>query len=254
LAASARYDADDRFGDRATWRLAPAYTIAATGTVLKASVGTGDKAPNLSELFVSFPAFNFFANPNLKPETSFGYDLGFEQPLWNARARLGATWFHNDIRDLIETNTAGDSYANIGRATTYGVESFASLALSDRLALRADYTWTIARDDVASQELLRRPKNKASVAATWQASRRLRLAATLVYVGAWVDGNRDFSIPRLMASPYATVNVSGDYDLGHGVTLFARIDNLLDRHYEDPVGFDKPGLGAYGGVRVAIRP
>ena len=252
FAVSARYDADDRFGDKATWRFAPAYTVAATGTVLRASVGAGYKAPTLSELFVSFPAFNFFANPNLKPETSFGYDLGFEQPL--GPVRFGATWFHNDIRDLIETNAAGDSYANIGRAVTYGVESFASWALSARLSLRADYTWTIARDEVAHEELLRRPKNKASATATWRASRRLRLAATAVYVGAWVDGNRDFSVPRLTASPYATVNVSGDYDLGKGLTLFARIDNLLDRRYEDPVGFDKPGIGAYGGVRLALTP
>jgi hypothetical protein len=29
---------------------------------------------------------------------------------------------------------------------------------------------------------------------------------------------------------------------------------LLDRRYENPVGFDKPGIGAYGGVRVALKP
>jgi vitamin B12 transporter len=222
--------------------------------VLKASVGTGFKAPTLSELFVSFPAFNFFANPNLKPETSFGYDAGFEQPIFGRRVRFGATWFHNDIRDLIQANSAGNSYANVGRATTYGVEAFASYKLGDRLGVRADYTWTIARDEVARQELLRRPKTKASATVTWQASRRLRVATSLVYVGAWVDGNRDFSIPRLTASPCATVGVSGDYDLGHGLALFARIDNLLDRRYEDPIGFDKPGIGAYGGVRLALTP
>ena len=43
------------------------------------SVGTGFKPPTLAQLFQSFPAFGFFANPNLKPETSLGYDFGFEQ-------------------------------------------------------------------------------------------------------------------------------------------------------------------------------
>jgi vitamin B12 transporter len=253
VAASARYDSDDRFGDKATWRIAPAYDIAATGTVLKASVGTGFKAPTLSELFVSFPPF-FFANQDLKPETSTGYDVGFEQPLAGGRARFGATWFHNDIRNLIDSNAAGDSWANIGRATTYGVESFAAWSASASVNLRADYTWTIARDDIARQELLRRPRNKATLSASWSATSRLRLSASVLYVGAWVDGNRDFSIQRLMASPYATVNLAGDYDIGHGLTLFARIDNLLDRRYEEPVGFDKPGIGAYGGVRLALTP
>jgi len=125
--------------------------------------------------------------------------------------------------------------------------------LTRTLDLRGDYTWLTARDDAAQVELLRRPKNKASVTADWQATRRLRLAASLVYVGAWLDYDRSGS-SQLMASPYATVNLAGDYDLGHGLTLFARIDNLLDRHYENPVGFDKPGIGAYGGIRVALQP
>ena len=260
VAASVRYDSDDRYGDAATWRVAPAYTVPGLGTVLKASAGTGFKSPTLSELFVSFPDFEFFANPDLKPERSFGYDLGFEQPLWRGRARFGATWFHNDIRDLIEScpDPAGgefaESYCNIGRATTYGVESFVAVSPIPSLDLRADYTWLIARDDIAQEELARRPRNKATLSASWRATPRLRLAASLLYVGAWVDGNRDFSIERLMASPYATVNLAADYDLGHGLTLFGRIDNLLDRRYQEPVGFDRPGLGAYGGVRIALKP
>jgi vitamin B12 transporter len=88
--------------------------------------------------------------------------------------------------------------------------------------------------------------------ANWRVGPRLSLTAVLLYVGAWVDGNRDFSIPRLMASPYASVNLAGAYDLGHGLTLFARVDNLLDRHYESPIGFDKPGIAAYGGVRATL--
>src|SRR5438876_557919 len=75
-AISLRYDSYDRFGSKLTYRVAPALLIPETGTKLKGTVGTGFKGPTLNELFVSFPAFNFFANPNLKPETSLGYDLG----------------------------------------------------------------------------------------------------------------------------------------------------------------------------------
>lgn len=259
IAASARYDSDDRYGGYATWRFAPAYTVAATGTLLKGSVGTGFKSPTLTELFVSFPEFDFFANPGLKPERSFGYDLGFEQPLWQGHVRLGATWFHNDIRDLIEAGPDpalgpfAETYVNIGRATTYGVESFVSLRVTSTLDLRVDYTWLIARDDIAQTELLRRPTNKASVTADWRPVQHLRLAASLVYVGAWLDFDRSGSF-ELTASPYANVDLSGDYDLGHGVSVFARLNNLLNRRYEDPVGFDKPGIGAFGGLKVSLKP
>ena len=252
VAASVRYDDNDRFGGVTTWRIAPTYLIAATGTELKATYGTGFKAPTLTQLYVSFPSFFFFANPNLRPETSEGYDIGFEQPLAGGALRFGATWFHTVIINLIETSADFTTYANIGRATNSGVESFASLALGRRVSLRADYTYTVARDDIAHQELLRRPQDKASLGATWRPVDRLSLSGTLLYVGSRVDANRDFSIPRLMASPYSTVNVAASYDLGRGIILFGRIDNLLDRHYENPVGFDKPGIGAFGGVKVAF--
>ncbi len=252
IAASIRYDDNDRFGGKTTFHIAPTFLIAATGTQLKATYGTGFKAPTLTQLFVSFPEFFFFANPDLKPETSEGYDIGFEQPLAEGRLRVGATWFHNVIRNLIETSADFTTYANIGRATTYGVESFAALAVSRKLSLRADYTYTIARDDIAAQALLRRPKNKVSLQAVWRPTDRLSLSSSLLYVGGRVDANRDFSIPRLTASPYSTLNLAASYDLGKGVTLFARVDNLLNRHYEDPVGFDKPGVGAFGGVKVSL--
>ena len=52
---------------------------------------------------------------------------------------------------------------------------------------------------ILHQELLRRPKHKATVSANWQASDALSVNASVLYVGSWVDGNRDFSIPRLRA-------------------------------------------------------
>ena len=117
---SLRYDDNDRFGGKATYRIAPAYFIKDTGTKLKASVGTGFKAPTLSEMYQSFLPF-FFANPNLRPETSVGYDLGIEQTLLSDVVRLGATYFHNNIKDLIDSNPDFTSLTNIGRALTYGV-------------------------------------------------------------------------------------------------------------------------------------
>ena len=249
LAASARYDSDARFGGKATWRIAPAYTVAATGTLLRASVGTGYKAPTLNELFVSYPSFFFFANPNLKPESSTGYDLGVEQPLAKERLRLGATWFHTAIRNLIDTNATFDSYANVGRATTYGVESFAALAVDKRLSLRADYTWTVARDDIAGVDLARRPRHKGDIAATWRPTDRLTLSATALFVGARREANRYGTASGLTASPYAAVNLAGSYALAKGVTVFGRIDNALDSRTQEPIGFDRPGIGAFAGVR-----
>jgi vitamin B12 transporter len=251
-ALSVRYDSDDRFGDKLTWRIAPAYTVAATSTLLKASYGTGFKAPTLNQLFVSFPSFDFLANPNLRPETSEGYDAGFEQPVFAGKLRFGVTGFHNAIRNLITDNADFTSYANIGRATTYGAETFVAITPIRQLTARVDYTYLVARDDIAQQELLRRPKTKIDFTAVWRPTDKLTLSATGLYVGKRIDGNRDFSIPRLTAGPYATFGVAGEYALNKSLTAFARIDNLADRRYEDPTGFQRPGIGAFGGIRLGL--
>ena len=250
VAASGRYDDNERFGGKGTWRIAPAYLIPKSGTKLKASYGTGFKAPSLTQLFVSFPAFNFFANPNLEPEESEGFDLGFEQSLAGERVLVGATYFHNDITNLIAANATFTSLENVGAATTEGVETFVSVAVTERFRVRADYTYTDAVDDTTGLELLRRPRHKASLNAIWIPIDRLTISASALYVGSQVDGNRSFSVQRLDTDPYFLVNLAADYDLGRGVTLFARIDNLFDERYENPTGFQRPGFGVFAGMRV----
>jgi vitamin B12 transporter len=249
---SVRYDDNDRFGGKTTYRIAPEFVVTETGTTFKGSVGSGFKAPTLNQLFVNFPDFDFFANPHLKPESSVGYDLGFEQALLEKKLRFGMTYFHNHIHDLIEDNSTFTSDANVDRASTYGFENFIAYAPIARLLMRADYTYTLAQDDILREELLRRPKVKASFAATWQASDALAFATTVLYVGPWIDGNRDFTIPRLTAGGYATTNLAATYVLSRNLSLFGRINNLFDRRYEDPVGFDRPGFGVFAGIKATL--
>jgi vitamin B12 transporter len=250
-ALNVRYDRNDLFGSKFTYRVAPTYVIADTGTRLKASLGSGFKAPTLSELYQDFPPY-FFANPNLKPETSTGYDVGVEQAVAGVALRVGATYFYNRMRNLITDNEDFTSYANIGRAHSDGVESFAEYEPVKALNLRADYTYTEATDDVLNQELLRRPKHKASLNATWRAAAGFSASATLLTLGSWIDGNRDFSVPRLTAAGYTIVNVAASFDINEHFSVFGRVDNLFDRHIENPVGFLQPTLGAFAGVRAKL--
>ena len=249
-AANARYDSHQRFGGRATFRVAPSYLIEATGTRLKASFGTGFKAPTFSQLFQNFPAFFFFANPNLKPETSTGYDAGFEQAL-GEKFSFGATGYYNDIKNLIDTNATFSSYANVGKAVTQGVEAFAAAKVSDDVTLRLDYTYTDAHNAILCQALLRRPKHKVTLDAQWQAMDELLLDANLTYVSSWVDGSRDFVIPRLNAPGYTQINVAATYQLDEHFAVTGRITNLADQRYQNPTGFLAPSLGWYLGIKVA---
>jgi vitamin B12 transporter len=243
---SVRYDDNSRFGDRTTWRVAPAWVIG--NTKLKASAGTGFKAPALQQLYGTFGG-----NAFLKSETSFGYDVGVEQSLFDGAVTGGVTWFQNNIKNLIVSGPApAFRLMNVGRARTDGVESFIAWKALDTLTLRADYTYTDALDAGTKLALLRRPRHKASVNADWQASDDLSLDATLLYVGPQIDGNRDFSIPRLKMPDYVTVDLAASYRLNQKWSLFGRIENLTDANYQSPDGFLRPRIGAYGGIKVNL--
>ena len=133
----------------------------------------------MTQLYVNNPSFSAVSNPNLRPETSKGYDYGFEQPLLHDRVSFGVTYFRNDIRNLINNTfnpaTFTFSYVNVGQATTHGTESFASVAVTDQLKLRADYTTIVTRDETTDLGLRNRPGNKESLTAIWTPTRAIQL-------------------------------------------------------------------------------
>lgn len=244
--AAIRYDDNSRFGNKVTYHLAPAWLINATDTKLKASFGTGFKAPALEQLFGGFGA-----NPLLKPETSTGYDAGFEQSLWS-NVSGGATWFHNDIKNLIVNGPPPDYlYGNIGRARTQGVETFIAWKALDTLSLRADYTYTDAIDASTKLELLRRPRNRLSLTGDWRATPDLSLDATFVVTGPQSDIGRESGITETIPG-YAVLNLAASYKITDTWSLFGRVENATDTTYQSPDGFLRPGIGAYGGIKANL--
>ena len=240
--ASVRLDSNSRYGDRFTWHLAPVFLLAETGAKLKATIGTGFKAPSLQQLFGPYGH-----NPNLKPETSTGYDVGLEQAFGALKA--GVTWFHNDIADLIDYD-ASFTPINVAKARTQGVESFLAWKLDAALGLRADYTYTDAINPVTKAALLRRPHHKASLTADWRLS-DLTLAATLLYIGPRPDiGRESFAPERLPGA--ATLDLAASYRLSDGLRLTGRVENLFDTRYQNPDGFLRPGIGAYAGLEAEL--
>jgi len=250
LVSNFRHDDNDAFGGHNTWRIAPAFLIPETGTKLKASYGTGFHAPSLNQLFDPLSG-----NPALKPEMSRGYDFGFEQNLWQKRISFGATWFRNDVENLITfASSFPFQFMNINRAKTHGVEAFASVQLTDRFLVRADYTYTIALDADTAAPLQRRPKDKYSVSAVWQPVDRWTISVTALWVSGWYDFDRfGLVFPAFLTPSYSLLNFAVNYKWNDNVTLFGRIDNALDRHYQNPIGFERPGFGIYGGIKLTSQ-
>ena len=244
-----RHDDHSSFGPENTWRLALAYQFRDSGTKLKGSYGTGFKAPSSSQLFgSSASAFGTFrGNPGLTPETSRGFELGIEQPLFSGRARVSATYFENDIKNLIVA--AATTNTNIGKAETRGLETALTAEVGGGVAIDATYSLIRSENAVTRTDLLRRPLHKASLDARWKINEKAQVTLSGLLLGKRFDVDAA-TFARIRRTTDIVVDLSGTYRVGRHVEFFGRLENLFDRDYEEPDGFQQPGIGGYAGIRA----
>jgi len=248
IIAGVRLDDHETFGDKTTWRLAPSYTIAKTGTTLKTSYGTGFRAPSLYELYD--PSYG---NDDLDPEESNGWDAGIEQQILNGAATVGLTYFSMDYDNRIDYDVNTSTYTQAdGKTKTKGVEVFAGWDPLNTLGFMLNYTYTDT-EDPDGESLVRRPENKVSLNTRYGFLEKGVLNLDM----QWVDERK--------ASPYANdkngdavgsldaytlVNLAASWNINPHVQVFGRVDNLFDKFYEEAFSYATAGLSAYAGIKL----
>jgi len=164
------------FGFAATPRASLAYYVVRpsaeswlSGTKMHVSFGKGIKEPSIFNQSVSLYG-TLEALPNgseliaqyhiapLGPETSRTYDGGVEQQLWNGRARVDLTYFHNEFTNVVESvpqsalielgiNGANDpaflygATVNSQAFRAQGAEAKVEYRISNHLFARGGYTY-----------------------------------------------------------------------------------------------------------------
>lgn len=252
LSLAGRVDHVDRAKTFVTGRATASYRIDETGTKFRASIGTGAKSPTLYQLF------SVYGDPNLKTESSIGYDAGIEQSLMQGRIKLSLGVFENRIRDMIDFGSLPappwGRYINTARARTRGVEAGANIELIEGKAnLRASYTFMDAEDSKTHLRLVRRPMHQGSVGLDWKATDKLTLSPTLKVMGARtdIDFNAFFQQVRVRLAPYARLDVAANYQLTDVFSLYARVENLNGARIEDARNYGGTGRAYYGGIKAS---
>lgn len=254
---STRYDMPEDLDNRFSFALAPGYYHPETDTRLTFTYGTGFKAPSLYQRYGFDPnnGGNFyFGNPNLKPEKSKGWEAGIEQGLFSGKALTGITYFDNEIEDAIAIVFIGfDSTAiNVEEFDTKGIEAFIEVEPVERVTARLDYTWTVLEADVFTSTMVRRPRHKVGLTASYEPWDGTVFSTDM----QWIDPYRD--IPRdgfgfyVQPAPYTLVNIAASHRLTDSVQLTARVNNLLDKTYEPVHGFEAPGIEVLAGIAVTF--
>lgn len=260
----ARYDHHDAFGSHVSPRGYLVWNPTDYWTV-KGGVSRGYRTPGLNQLHgginsISGQGTNIgVGNPDLQPEVSTSSELGAHynsQRGWS----VGATAFHNRIKDKISSSTCGvssisscfvqgatanSSYpVNLDRATTHGVELTSRFELAQDWSLRLNYTYTdseVKRNGVDDGPLSDTAKHMANATLRWDMNERYSV---------WLQGEYRGKSRRFDGDPsgytgdtrtaydalgdlkgYAVFNLGGQYRVSQNLTLNATIYNLFDKDF-----------------------
>ncbi len=242
-----RHDDNNQFGGKTTYKTEAAFLIDDEGSKIRGAYGTGFHGPTLNDLY--FPGFG---NPNLKPEESESLEVGFDLNRMDGRLNFSASYFQTQIEQLIvfvfDPNTFLGMPENVEKAKISGWEIGATVEITKRVQLSGEYTFTDTQNETTGAELARRPKHKASATLTLKPIDPLRIDFGLLHVGKRFN---DTANTNLMGD-YTVFKLSGNIDIKKNIQIFARIENLFDRHYEEVAGFGTAGLSAYGGLKISF--
>lgn len=258
LTAGGRYDHHDVYGGHGTGQFAAAWLMPDQKTILRTSLGQGFKAPALYQLYSNY------GNRALQPERAVSWDAGIEHHALEDRLVASATYFQRSSRDLIDffdcstpsplcaTEPFG-YYANIARSFAHGVELTSSLQATDQLSITGNYTWTDTEDrslgsTTYGNELPRRPKNTANATVSYLWPFRLSTALALRYSGPSFDDAAD----QIRLGGYVLVDFRTSLPITDHLEMYARVENLTDRHYEVAYQYGTLGRSAYIGARATF--
>ncbi|AHF89684.1 TonB-denpendent receptor [Opitutaceae bacterium TAV5] len=234
-----RYDDYDSVGDHTTGRIGVAWYVPQTDTTLRATYGTGFVAPSMADRYGGAwqPA-----NPDIKPEKSKGWDIGFDQALWKNRVALSATYFRNEFRDMFGYDPVTFMTTNTEKAFAQGVEVAVGAKITDIVRARVAWTYLDTEDKATGWQLARRPRHTLDAQITVQP-----VEAWIVGVGGrFVADRTDAGNARM--EDYATMRLFTSYEVRKDLFLKARIENVCDKSYEEAAGYRALPFGAYGSI------
>ncbi|MDB4870140.1 MAG: TonB-dependent receptor [Gemmatimonadales bacterium] len=264
---SGRVDNNSDYHRFATYRIgANAGIIPALR--LRGSLSTAFNAPAFNQLR---PTLYTVGSAGLRPEKIRSAEVGLITSSWAEPVRLSAMYFTQRFSDLIQYVNGGPpsykgSYANLTGASSDGYEAELSLAPSGNWHGSASYTIVNPRvtavppgyqgSDSVGDALIRRPSHSGSLVMTYFRPARAGVGVALNFVGKRPDTDfAQFPSPRVTLPSYTKLDLSAEVPVAvrsrGGVTLNARLENVLNKRYEDALHFPAPGRTLLIGARAS---
>ncbi len=251
IVMGARMDNHSAFGSKITPRVGINRLMGAKSH-MRVSYGEGFRAPNFVELYYhSTFGPGYAGNPNLMPEKSKQYEIG-----WNVQAgdldNFDLAVYHNDIRDMIQA-TSATPYENIGSARQQGAEVSWDHRFTQSTRLNVNYSYINAQNGTTGERLTLIPHNQGNVSLStlvkdWQ----------IALTGRWTDARPDKAFDPVTYASVDTVLPSRTvFDLTitgrrpNALNPYIIVRNLADLKYDEITGYPSEGRTLEAGVRSA---
>ncbi len=251
------------------------YSYSDTGK-LHADVSSRTRFPTLFDRY-STRFDTRLANPNLDPERSTNYEVGWSDTVVRGFKATAAV-FYSDLKDSIQNvqvgSQGGASILGLNvDGEHYGLELSADWDITPTLRVGANYTYLERNLDFAgaaaslpasnASEIGRRaaaalaqeegtPRHEAFVYLAWSVTDALTLTPSLELASdrtslitssaTTLSNNATTSRPNFLRSgSYALLNVQAEYAFEKNITAAFGASNLLDQNYALAEGFPEPG-------------
>ena len=214
---------------------------------LKLSAGKGFRVPNLREMYLYG-----VANPDLKPERLWNYELAWKHRLLNNRLTYGVNLFYLKADNLIATAMVTElgrmANYNTGKTEHYGAELELSYQAGKHWTITTNHSYLHMPDD---KRIPASPTYKGYLGAHYRVC-KLELTAGLQCVnGLWKDTD-DNGFGDTKEDTFFLLNASAAYHLFPQVKIWVRGENLLAQRYEINYGFPMPRATVMAGIHVSF--
>ena len=265
MGLSIRRDWNDRFANATTARGTVSHILLRSDSAqsrLHFSFGQGITNPSFFELFGFAPA-TFIGNPDLKPEQSNSFDLGWSQSFaaniagqdtrWNVDVTYFAADLQNEITTIYDSNFMSTPINLETDSKRSGVEVSADANFGENWQLGAAYTRLRARENRIEE--VRRPRHSGQIRLSRNfADNRGRASIQFLHNGRRTDSEFIYATPetRVDLQPYTLTNVGVSFELQPNLILSARADNLTGTEYQQVFGYNSPGRSVSLGVKLNL--
>ncbi|WP_041639697.1 TonB-dependent receptor plug domain-containing protein [[Mannheimia] succiniciproducens] len=255
LSLSGRYTDNSKYDDTFTGRIAGAYRLS-PNLKTHASFASAVQNPTFIEYFGYYGSYA--ANEGLKAERSRGGDIGLLIESTDKHHSLDITYFARNVDNFISSELVDPVYyiyrsINLeGTTKIRGVEIAYNGQLTDNLTAYANYTFTRSKDS-QGDSLVRRPKHQANAGLNYQITEKFGSNVNIAYVGKRIDNYYEETYPYAVHAvnmpSYTLLNLGVNYQLTSNINIYANLNNLFDKKYENILGYGQDGRNVYVGLK-----